>query len=174
MERWGHDKRFTSDAAPRRNLAIGIGIQNFPEGLAVSLPLHRAGFSKWKAFWYGQMSGMVEPVAGVLGAGLVTVRRVAFASCHKSGRCGCRPLSSGSRPARHTWCKSWPTSRLTVWLWPLLTGPPLQYMEPVLPYALSFAAGAMVFVVFDDIIPEVCSGFVSSRLKHPPSRAMVP
>jgi zinc transporter ZupT len=53
--------------AKARNLAIGIGIQNFPEGLAVSLPLHRAGFSKMRAFWYGQMSGMVEPVAGILG-----------------------------------------------------------------------------------------------------------
>ncbi|KFW79247.1 Zinc transporter ZIP11 [Manacus vitellinus] len=51
-----------------RNLAIGIGIQNFPEGLAVSLPLRGAGFSTWKAFWYGQLSGMVEPLAGVFGA----------------------------------------------------------------------------------------------------------
>ncbi|KAM9837644.1 zinc transporter ZIP11 [Aulostomus maculatus] len=83
-----------------RNLAIGIGIQNFPEGLAVSLPLRGAGVSTWTAFWYGQLSGMVEPVAGVLGA-------------------------------------------ITVVL-----------AEPLLPYALAFAAGAMVYVVVDDIIPE--------------------
>jgi zinc transporter 11 len=50
-----------------RNLAIGIGIQNFPEGLAVSLPLHASGFSLLKSFWYGQLSGMVEPIFGVLG-----------------------------------------------------------------------------------------------------------
>ncbi|NXC47718.1 S39AB protein, partial [Penelope pileata] len=83
-----------------RNLALGIGIQNFPEGLAVSLPLRGAGFSTWKAFWYGQLSGMVEPLAGVLGAIAVVVA------------------------------------------------------EPLLPYALGFAAGAMVYVVMDDIIPE--------------------
>ncbi|XP_050175184.1 zinc transporter ZIP11 isoform X2 [Myiozetetes cayanensis] len=83
-----------------RNLAIGIGIQNFPEGLAVSLPLRGAGFSTWKAFWYGQLSGMVEPLAGVFGAFAVVVA------------------------------------------------------EPLLPYALGFAAGAMVYVVMDDIIPE--------------------
>ncbi|NWZ86119.1 S39AB protein, partial [Poecile atricapillus] len=83
-----------------RNLAIGIGIQNFPEGLAVSLPLRGAGFSTWKSFWYGQLSGMVEPLAGVLGAWAVALA------------------------------------------------------EPLLPYALGFAAGAMVYVVMDDIIPE--------------------
>ncbi|NWW45277.1 S39AB protein, partial [Pedionomus torquatus] len=76
------------------------GIQNFPEGLAVSLPLRGAGFSTWKAFWYGQLSGMVEPLAGVFGAFAVVVA------------------------------------------------------EPLLPYALGFAAGAMVYVVMDDIIPE--------------------
>ncbi|XP_006886306.1 PREDICTED: zinc transporter ZIP11 isoform X2 [Elephantulus edwardii] len=83
-----------------RNLAIGIGIQNFPEGLAVSLPLRGAGFSTWRAFWYGQLSGMVEPLAGVFGAFAVALA------------------------------------------------------EPILPYALAFAAGAMVYVVMDDIIPE--------------------
>ncbi|XP_078427246.1 zinc transporter ZIP11 isoform X2 [Cetorhinus maximus] len=83
-----------------RNLAIGIGLQNFPEGLAVSLPLRGAGVSTWKAFWYGQLSGMVEPVAGIFGAFAVVLA------------------------------------------------------EPVLPYALAFAAGAMVYVVIDDIIPE--------------------
>ncbi|KAM9424604.1 zinc transporter ZIP11 [Pholidichthys leucotaenia] len=83
-----------------RNLAIGIGIQNFPEGLAVSLPLRGSGISRWKAFWYGQMSGMVEPLAGLLGAVAVI------------------------------------------------------FAEPLLPYALAFAAGAMIYVVVDDIIPE--------------------
>ncbi|XP_060700853.1 zinc transporter ZIP11-like isoform X3 [Hemiscyllium ocellatum] len=83
-----------------RNLAIGIGLQNFPEGLAVSLPLRGAGVSTWKAFWYGQLSGMVEPVAGIFGAFAVVLA------------------------------------------------------EPLLPYALAFAAGAMVYVVIDDIIPE--------------------
>ncbi|XP_053152412.1 zinc transporter ZIP11 isoform X5 [Hemicordylus capensis] len=83
-----------------RNLAIGIGIQNFPEGLAVSLPLRGAGFSTWRAFWYGQLSGMVEPLAGIFGAVAMVLA------------------------------------------------------EPLLPYALAFAAGAMVYVVVDDIIPE--------------------
>ncbi|KAM9715875.1 zinc transporter ZIP11 isoform 2-T2 [Menidia menidia] len=83
-----------------RNLAIGIGIQNFPEGLAVSLPLRGSGVSAWRAFWYGQLSGMVEPAAGLLGAFAVVLA------------------------------------------------------EPLLPYALAFAAGAMVYVVVDDIIPE--------------------
>lgn len=83
-----------------RNLAIGIGIQNFPEGLAVSLPLQAAGISTLKSFWYGQLSGMVEPIAGVIGAAGVTLA------------------------------------------------------EPALPYALAFAAGAMIYVVIDDIVPE--------------------
>lgn len=83
-----------------RNLAIGIGIQNFPEGLAVSLPLHAAGFSMMRAFWYGQLSGMVEPIFGILGAVAVTVA------------------------------------------------------STILPYALSFAAGAMIYIVADDILPE--------------------
>lgn len=85
-------------------LAIGIGLQNFPEGAAVSIPLRREGFSRLKAFNYGQMSGIVEPIAGVLGAYLV----------------------------------------LTI--------------EPLLPYALSFAAGAMIFVVVEELIPESQSG----------------
>ncbi|EDW77219.1 uncharacterized protein Dwil_GK22049 [Drosophila willistoni] len=83
-----------------RNLAIGIGIQNFPEGLAVSLPLHAAGFSTMRALWYGQLSGMVEPIFGVLGAVAVT------------------------------------------------------FANLILPYALSFAAGAMIYIVADDILPE--------------------
>lgn len=81
-------------------LAIGIGLQNFPEGLAVSMPLRREGVSPAKSFWYGQLSGMVEPVAGVVGAAAVL-------------------------------------------LW-----------QPLLPYALAFAAGAMVFVVIEEVIPE--------------------
>ena len=85
-------------------LAIGIGLQNFPEGAAVSIPLRREGLSRAKAFNYGQMSGFVEPVAGVLGAYLVTV------------------------------------------------------ITPLLPYALSFAAGAMIFVVVEELIPESQTG----------------
>lgn len=81
-------------------LAIGIGIQNFPEGTAVSVPLRREGMSRGKSFWYGQLSGMVEPVAGVIGAAAVI------------------------------------------------------YIEPLLPYALSFAAGAMIYVVVEEVIPE--------------------
>jgi zinc transporter, ZIP family len=81
-------------------LTIGIGLQNFPEGAAVSIPLRREGFSRLRAFNYGKLSAIVEPVAGVLGAYLV----------------------------------------LTV--------------EPLLPYALSFAAGAMIFVVVEALIPE--------------------
>ncbi|XP_065086237.1 zinc transporter ZIP11 [Ochlerotatus camptorhynchus] len=94
----GTTESATFEAA--RNLAIGIGIQNFPEGLAVSLPLHAAGFSVWKSFWYGQLSGMVEPIFGILGAVAVSVATI------------------------------------------------------ILPYALSFAAGAMIYIVADDILPE--------------------
>ena len=85
-------------------LALGIGLQNFPEGAAVSIPLRREGFSRLKAFHYGQISGMVEPVAGVIGALLVLV------------------------------------------------------ITPLLPYALSFAAGAMIFVVVEELIPESQTG----------------
>lgn len=81
-------------------LAIGIGIQNFPEGTAVSMPLRREGMSQKKSFLYGQASGMVEPVAGVIGALFVLI------------------------------------------------------MQPILPYALCFAAGAMIFVVVEELIPE--------------------
>jgi ZIP family zinc transporter len=81
-------------------LAIGIGIQNFPEGLAVSMPLRGEGLSRFKSFWYGQLSGIVEPIAGVLGAAAVLL------------------------------------------------------MRPILPYALSFAAGAMIYVVIEELIPE--------------------
>ncbi len=81
-------------------LAIGIGIQNFPEGTAVAMPLRREGLGRFKCFWYGQLSGFVEPLAGVLGA------------------------------------------------WAVLT------MRPILPYALAFAAGAMIFVCVEELIPE--------------------
>lgn len=81
-------------------LGIGIGIQNFPEGAAVSMPLRREGMSAGKSFWYGQMSGVVEPIAGVIGAAAVIV------------------------------------------------------FQPLLPYALAFAAGAMIFVVVEELIPE--------------------
>jgi len=81
-------------------LAIGIGLQNFPEGAAVSIPLRREGFSRTKAFVYGQASGIVEPIAGVIGAFAVIK------------------------------------------------------MKPILPYALAFAAGAMIYVVIEELIPE--------------------
>lgn len=81
-------------------LAIGIGIQNFPEGAAVSVPLRREGMSRLKSFMYGQASGLVEPIAGVIGAAAVLL------------------------------------------------------MRPILPYALSFAAGAMIYVVVEELIPE--------------------
>lgn len=85
-------------------LAIGIGLQNFPEGLAVSAPLRREGLSRSKSFLLGQASGVVEPLAGVLGAALVLLIR------------------------------------------------------PILPYALSFAAGAMIYVVVEELIPEAHNG----------------
>jgi ZIP family zinc transporter len=81
-------------------LAIGIGLQNFPEGAAVSIPLRREGLSRAKSFFYGQLSGIVEPISGVLGALLVVAVR------------------------------------------------------PILPYALAFAAGAMIYVVVEELIPE--------------------
>lgn len=81
-------------------LALGIGLQNFPEGTAISIPLLREGYSRKKAFFYGQLSGLAEPIAGVLGALLVLRVRV------------------------------------------------------ILPYMLSFAAGAMIYVVTEELIPE--------------------
>lgn len=82
------------------SLAIGIGIQNFPEGTAVSMPLRREGISVGKSFWYGQLSGIVEPVSAVIGAAAVLM------------------------------------------------------VQPILPYALAFAAGAMIYVVVEELIPE--------------------
>jgi len=81
-------------------LAMGIGIQNFPEGIAVSMPLRRLGVRKIKRFCYGQLSAIDEPIAAVLGAMAVT------------------------------------------------------FFTPILPYALAFAAGAMIFVVVEEVIPE--------------------
>lgn len=80
-------------------LAIGIGIQNLPEGTAISMPLRRDGMSRRKSFLYGQFSGMVEPISAVIGVLAVTL------------------------------------------------------MAPLLPFALSFAAGAMIFVVVEEVIP---------------------
>jgi zinc transporter, ZIP family len=82
------------------SLAVGIGIQNFPEGLAVAAPLRRAGYSRFKSFWVGQASGLVEPAAGLIGAAAVLAA------------------------------------------------------QSILPYALAFAAGAMIFVVVEELIPE--------------------
>lgn len=90
----------TASIAGAVALAIGIGLQNFPEGAAVSIPLRREGFSRTKAFLYGQASGLVEPIAGVIGA--------------------------------YTVIK----------------------MQHLLPYALAFAAGAMIYVVVEELIPE--------------------
>ena len=81
-------------------LAIGIGLQNFPEGIAVAMPLRRMGVSRCKSFFYGQLSAIVEPIAGILGA---------FA---------------------------------------------VLFFTPILPYALAFAAGAMIYVVIEEVIPE--------------------
>lgn len=81
-------------------LAIGIGLQNFPEGIAVALPLRGEGVSRSKSFWYGQLSAVVEPVAAVAGASAVLT------------------------------------------------------FQPLLPYALSFAAGAMIYVVIEELVPE--------------------
>jgi len=85
-------------------LAIGIGLQNCPEGTAVAVPLRREGLSRFRSWWYGQLSAAVEPVAAVIGAAAVTL------------------------------------------------------MQPLLPYALAFAAGAMIFVVVEEVVPESQNG----------------
>ena len=82
------------------SIAVGIGLQNFPEGAAVSIPLRREGVSRFKSFIVGQASGIVEPIAGVIGAALVV------------------------------------------------------YIQSLLPFALSFAAGAMILVAVHELIPE--------------------
>ena len=81
-------------------LALGIGLQNFPEGTAVSVPLRREGMSRTKSFIYGSLSGLVEPISGVLGALLVLK------------------------------------------------------VQKLLPFLLSFAAGAMIYVVIEELVPE--------------------
>jgi ZIP family zinc transporter len=81
-------------------LALGIGLQNFPEGIAVSMPLRGSGLPAGRSFWYGQLSGLVEPISAVVGAAAVLL------------------------------------------------------VEPILPYALAFAAGAMLYVVIEELIPE--------------------
>ncbi len=86
------------------SLAIGIAIQNFPEGAVLSMPMHTQGMSKWKAFLYGSLSGIVEPIG--------TLLTIAFS----------------------------------------------QYLTPILPYFLSFAAGAMMYVVVEELIPEAQEG----------------
>ena len=81
-------------------LAVGMGIQNAPEGFAVSMPLRRQGFSKLKSWQWGQMSAIVEPIFAVIGAAIVIL------------------------------------------------------VYPILPYALAFAAGAMIFIVIEEVVPE--------------------
>jgi len=88
------------DVGAGTSLAIGIGLQNMPEGLAVALPLLALGYSRWKAIGIATMTGLVEPIGGILGVGAVTV------------------------------------------------------FSPILPLGLAFAAGAMLFVISDEIIPE--------------------
>ncbi len=85
-------------------LAIGMGLQNAPEGFAVSMPLRRQGLSKWKSWQWGQLSAIVEPIFAVIGAAIVML------------------------------------------------------VYPILPYALAFAAGAMIFIVVEEVIPESQSG----------------
>jgi ZIP family zinc transporter len=85
-------------------LSVGIGLQNFPEGAAVAMPLRREGISRSKSFFYGQLSAVVEPIAGVIGAAAVVLAK------------------------------------------------------PILPYALAFAAGAMIFVVAEELVPEAKRG----------------
>ena len=87
-----------------RSLALGIALQNFPEGLAVSMPLRREGMSAGWAFLFGQASGLVEPIGGLMGAYAVLI------------------------------------------------------MEPLLPLTMAFAAGAMLFVVVDQLVPEAHGG----------------
>ena len=89
-------------------LAIGIAIQNFPEGAIISMPLKSEGMSKFKAFWYGTLSGIVEPIGAIITIALTSL------------------------------------------------------VVPILPYLLSFAAGAMIYVVVEELIPESQSGKYSN------------
>ena len=90
----------SGDVAAGLVIATAIGLQNMPEGLAVALPLFREGYSRKKALWYGTLTGLVEPLGGLVGAAVVVIAK------------------------------------------------------PILPWGLSFAAGAMLFVVADEMIPE--------------------
>lgn len=90
----------TGDIGAGMALAIAIGLQNMPEGLAVALPLAREGYTRRRALWYATLTGLIEPVGGLLGVSVVTL------------------------------------------------------VSPILPYGLAFAAGAMLYVVFDELIPE--------------------
>jgi len=90
----------SGDVAAGLVVAMAIGLQNMPEGLAVALPLLREGYSRRRSLWYGTLTGLVEPVGGLLGVALVSI------------------------------------------------------FHPILPWALAFAAGAMLFVVSDEMIPE--------------------
>jgi ZIP family zinc transporter len=90
----------SGDAAAGFVIAMAIGLQNMPEGLAVALPLLREGYSRRRSLWYGTLTGLVEPIGGLLGVALVSI------------------------------------------------------FYPILPWALAFAAGAMLFVVSDEMIPE--------------------
>lgn len=90
----------SGNAAAGLVVAMAIGLQNMPEGLAVALPLLREGYSRQRSLWYGTLTGLVEPVGGLLGIALVSI------------------------------------------------------FHPILPWALAFAAGAMLFVVSDEVIPE--------------------
>ncbi|MCK4573092.1 MAG: ZIP family metal transporter [candidate division Zixibacteria bacterium] len=93
----------SGDVDAGTSLAIGIGLQNMPEGLAVALPLLGLGYSRWRAIGIATLTGLVEPIGGLLGVGAVTI------------------------------------------------------FSPVLPFGLAFAAGAMLFVISDEIIPETHS-----------------
>ncbi len=86
------------------SVAIGIALQNFPEGAAVSIPMRETGVSRKRSFFFGQLSGMAEPISGVIGALLVS------------------------------------------------------FIRPILPFALSFAAGAMIYVTVEELIPESRAG----------------
>ncbi len=88
------------DVASGLVIAMAIGLQNMPEGLAVALPLLREGYSRGKSLWYGTLTGLVEPVGGLLGVALVSI------------------------------------------------------FQQILPWGLTFAAGAMLFVISDEMIPE--------------------
>jgi ZIP family zinc transporter len=90
----------TGDVAAGTAVALAIGLQNMPEGLAVALPLMREGYSRCKSIWYATLTGLVEPLGGLLGLVLISV------------------------------------------------------FLPLLPWGLAFAAGAMLFVVSDEVIPE--------------------